>query len=62
MANNNGGNVCPKCGIIAQEQSGPQEPANPKTVKKQWIALIVLIPVSILLIMGIITLYFKVLH
>lgn len=54
--------VCPKCGIIAPDPNTPQEPADRSTVKKQWIALLILIPVSILLILGIVTLYFRLIH
>lgn len=54
--------VCPKCGIISPDPNTPQEPADRSTVKKQWIALLILIPVSILLILGIVTLYFRLIH
>lgn len=54
--------VCPKCGIIVPEQTQQAEKADAKTVKKQWIALLIAIPAAILLIMGGVTLYFKLMH
>lgn len=53
--------VCPKCGIVVPEPDQQAEPADAKTVKKQWILLLILIPAAILLIMGAVTLYFKLL-
>lgn len=53
--------VCPKCGIIKPESADNARSADANTVKKQWIALIILIPSAILLIMGAVTLYFKLL-
>mgnify|MGYP006916070819 CR=1 FL=1 len=46
--------VCPKCGLVIPDGQEPQKQAEPKTVRRQWIALIVAIPASILLIMGVI--------
>ena len=54
--------VCPKCGIIVPEDLQNAEKADAKTVKKQWIALLIAIPTAILLIMGGVTLYFKLIH
>ena len=54
--------VCPKCGILVPEQPQQPEKADAKTVKKQWIALLIAIPAAILLIMGGVTLYFQLLH
>lgn len=45
--------VCPKCGVAVPENSDPQSPADPKTVRKQWIGLVIAIPAAILLIMGV---------
>ncbi len=46
--------VCPKCGVTVPEDPGPAAPADPKTVRKQWIALVIAIPAAILLIMGVV--------
>lgn len=54
--------VCPKCGIVVPETVHQPEKADAKTVKRQWIALLIAIPAAILLIMGGITLYFKLFH
>ncbi len=54
--------VCPKCGVIEPEEKQQIEPASDKEIRKRWIALGIAIPASILLIMGIITLYFKLIH
>lgn len=51
--------VCPKCGIREPEQSPLTEKADPQTVKKQWIGLLIAIPAAILIILGGITFYFK---
>ncbi len=53
--------VCPKCGIAVPESSEPPAPSDPKTVRKQWIALAIAIPAAILLIMGVLYLL-KLLH
>ncbi len=53
--------VCPKCGVIRPEETEPQPAADPKHVKRQWIALIIAIPASILLIMGVLYLL-KIIH
>ncbi len=45
--------VCPKCGIVAPEDTASEEKAELKTVRSQWIALIIAIPSAILLIMGV---------
>ena len=45
--------VCPKCGVTVPDDREPAPPAEPKTVRKQWIALLVAIPTAILLIMGV---------
>ena len=45
--------VCPNCGVAVPEDQKPAAPAEPKTVRKQWIALIIAIPAAILLIMGV---------
>ena len=54
--------VCPKCGVIKPQQETPAKPAPTDVVRKQWIALLIAIPAAILLIMGVITLYFKLIH
>lgn len=54
--------VCPKCGIVKPEDETPNKPASAKEVRKQWIALLIAIPAAILLIMGVVTLYFKLIH
>ena len=54
--------VCPKCGITEPEKNPNVEKADPKIVKNQWIALIIAIPAAILMIMGVITLYFKIIQ
>ncbi len=53
--------VCPKCGVVAPADSPESEPANPQTVRRQWIALCIAIPAAILLIMGVLYLL-KTLH
>jgi hypothetical protein len=53
--------VCPKCGIAVPDEEEPSAPADPRSVRKQWIALILAIPAVILLIMGVIYLL-KLLH
>lgn len=45
--------VCPKCGVLVPDNQPPAEKADAKTVKKQWIALVIAIPAAILLIMGV---------
>lgn len=50
--------VCPKCGIVAPEEETPKQ-ASKEEVRRNWIALIIAIPATILLIMGIITVYMK---
>lgn len=45
--------VCPKCGVAAPDDPPPAVPAEPKTVRRQWIALLAAIPAAILLIMGV---------
>ena len=45
--------VCPKCGVAVPDGQPPAKPADPKTVRRQWIALLVAIPAAILLIMGV---------
>lgn len=45
--------VCPKCGVAVPDDLEPAPPADPGTVRKQWIALAVAIPAAILLIMGV---------
>lgn len=45
--------VCPKCGVAVPEEQEPAPPANPKSVRRQWIALVIAIPAAILLITGI---------
>ena len=50
--------VCPKCGIISSEsQNAEQESADGKTVRRQWIALLVGIPLFILAILLIVFLF-----
>ncbi|MBQ1821624.1 MAG: hypothetical protein II117_08490 [Clostridia bacterium] len=48
--------VCPKCGVVVPDGQEPPKQADPKTVRRQWIALILAIPAAILLIMGVINL------
>ena len=45
--------VCPKCGVAVPDEPEPAAPAEPKVVRKQWIALIIAIPAAILLIMSV---------
>ncbi|MBQ1631336.1 MAG: hypothetical protein II049_00780 [Clostridia bacterium] len=45
--------VCPKCGVVTPEQQEQKTVAEPKTVRRQWIALVIAIPAAILLITGI---------
>ena len=45
--------VCPKCGVAIPDEQEPAPIAEPRTVRKQWIALLVAIPAAILLIMGV---------
>lgn len=45
--------VCPKCGVTVPDDQQPAVPAEPKVVKRQWIALLFAIPAAILLIMGV---------
>ena len=54
--------VCPKCGILQPEGEQPKADASVKEIRRQWIALIIAIPAAILLITGVLTLYFKLLH
>lgn len=54
--------VCPKCGVITPDPEQPVAPADKSTVRRQWIALLIAIPAAILLIMGVVTLYFKLTH
>ena len=49
--------VCPKCGVAVPDGQAQGEPASPKTVRRQWIALLAAIPAAILLIMGVIYLF-----
>ncbi len=54
--------VCPKCGVIEPDQETPKTPASANVIRRQWIALIIAIPAAILLITGVLTLYFKFIH
>ena len=45
--------VCPKCGVVVPDDKSSAAPAEPKTVRKQWFALLIAIPAAILLIMGV---------
>ena len=54
--------VCPKCGIEEPDQNPIADESDPKTVKRQWIGLLIAIPAAILIIMGAITFYFKIIH
>jgi uncharacterized membrane protein YvbJ len=49
--------VCPKCGVVAPEPSDEPVKADPKSVRKQWIVLLIAIPAAILLIMGVVQLF-----
>ena len=50
--------VCPNCGIVAPEQQETgQAPADQKTVRRQWIGLLIGIPAFILVIMAVIYLF-----
>ena len=50
--------VCPKCGIIPPNpQETEQEPADPRMVRHQWIALLIGIPAFIGAIMLIVYLF-----
>lgn len=42
--------VCPKCGIVAPEEQPEPQVADRKTVMRQWIGLIVGIPLFIMAI------------
>ena len=46
--------VCPKCGVLTPDGSETENAPEPKTVRRQWIALILAIPALILLIMGVV--------
>ena len=46
--------VCPKCGVLTPDGSAPADIPEPKTVRRQWIALILAIPAMILLITGVV--------
>ena len=52
--------VCPKCGVVAPDDQPPAVPAEPKTVRRQWIALVIAIPTAILLIMGVLYLFHQI--
>ena len=54
--------VCPKCGVTEPPKEEPQDMPSAKETRNRWIALLIAIPASILLIMGIVTLYFKLIH
>ena len=54
--------VCPKCGVVEPESKTEQEPATAKEIRKRWITLVIAIPAAILLIMGVVSLYFKLIH
>ncbi len=54
--------VCPKCGILKPEGEQPQKQASDREIRRGWISLVIAIPAAILLILGVITLYFKLLH
>ena len=54
--------VCPKCGMIEPQASQPEETASAKEIRRRWIALGIAIPSAILLIMGVIKLYFILIH
>lgn len=50
--------VCPKCGILPPEQQeAEQAPADSRTVRRQWIALLIGIPAFIFAIMLIVYLF-----
>jgi hypothetical protein len=49
--------VCPKCGVVVPDDLPAPEKAEGKTVRRQWIALIIAIPAAILLIWGVVYLY-----
>ncbi len=50
--------VCPKCGIVQPEsQETEQAPADSRTVRRQWIALLIGIPAFILAIILIVYLF-----
>lgn len=51
--------VCPKCGVTVPEDLPALEKPERKTVRRQWIALLIAIPASILLIMGVIYLFYR---
>ena len=46
--------VCPKCGVAVPDDQTPAAPADAKTVRRQWIALVIAIPAAILLITGVV--------
>ena len=54
--------VCPKCGVVEPESKSEPEPATAKEIRKRWITLVIAIPAAILLIMGVVSLYFKLIH
>lgn len=45
--------VCPKCDVAVPDDLPDPEAGEPKTVRRQWIALVIAIPAAILLIMGV---------
>ena len=45
--------VCPKCGVTVPDDLPAPPEAEPKIVRRQWIALVIAIPAAILLIMGV---------
>lgn len=54
--------VCPKCGIVEPADQESPQPASAKEVRKRWIVLLIAIPAAILLIMGVVTLYYQMIH
>lgn len=49
--------VCPKCGILEPETEESNVPADPSVVRKQWIGILIGIPMLIGLIVLVVKLY-----
>ena len=54
--------VCPNCGILIPDEKTEQKQADPKEVRRNWIALIVGIPLFIGVIMLIVYLFQNLTH
>lgn len=54
--------VCPKCGVIPCETDDSVGQAQKTTVRRHWVALLIAIPLSILLILGVLYLMKTIMH